>query len=196
MERLHVHYIREMIYRFRADQGIRAIARDLGLSRLTVRRYRAMAVTAGLLEADRPLPEEAELECLLGPPAKPPRKPSTVLPYREVVTGMIERGLQVSVIHARLCDDHGYKGSYSSVLRFVTSLAPKEAQAYVRVHSLPGGEAQVDFGSAGMLYDRDGKRRPAWVFVMTLSYSRHQYAELVFDQRIPTWLALPGHRVR
>ena len=24
----------------------------------------------------------------------------------------------------------------------------------------------------------------------TLSYSRHQYAELVFDQKVPTWLAL------
>jgi hypothetical protein len=31
------------------------------------------------------------------------------------------------------------------------------------------------------------------VFVATLCYSRHQYAELVFDQKVPTWLALHQH---
>jgi len=32
--------------------------------------------------------------------------------------------------------------------------------------------------------------RKAYVFVATLSHSRHQYAEIVFDQKIATWLAL------
>jgi transposase len=30
--------------------------------------------------------------------------------------------------------------------------------------------------------------RQAYCFVMTLSYSRHQYAELVFDQKMETWI--------
>jgi len=61
----------------------------------------------------------------------------------------------------------------------------------VRVQTGPGEEAQVDFGSAGKFTDpASGQLRVAYVFVMTLSYSRHQYAELVFDQRIPTWLGL------
>lgn len=61
----------------------------------------------------------------------------------------------------------------------------------MRVHTGPGEEAQVDFGSAGKFLDPiSGILRTAYVFVMTLSYNRHQYAELVFDQRIPTWLAL------
>jgi hypothetical protein len=33
-----------------------------------------------------------------------------------------------------------------------------------------------------------GKKRQAYCFVMTLSYSRHQYAELVFDQKMETWI--------
>jgi Mu transposase, C-terminal domain/Integrase core domain len=33
-----------------------------------------------------------------------------------------------------------------------------------------------------------GVERKAWVFVMTLSCSRHQYPTLVFDQRVSTWL--------
>jgi len=50
---------------------------------------------------------------------------------------------------------------------------------------------QVDFGSVGQLYDPVSKRlRTAFAFVATLGYSRHQYAELVFDQKVATWIAL------
>src|SRR5664279_73846 len=50
---------------------------------------------------------------------------------------------------------------------------------------------QVDFGSVGQLYDPVTRRiRTAYVFVATLCYSRHQYAELVFDQKVVTWIAL------
>lgn len=49
----------------------------------------------------------------------------------------------------------------------------------------------MDFGYAGQLYDPTSERvRKAWVFVMTLGYSRHQYAELVFDQKVETWVEL------
>jgi hypothetical protein len=33
-----------------------------------------------------------------------------------------------------------------------------------------------------------GELRRTWAFVMTLSWSRHQYAEFVFDQKVATWL--------
>jgi hypothetical protein len=62
---------------------------------------------------------------------------------------------------------------------------------FVRVHTAPGEEAQVDFGNVGQLYDpASGQVRNAYVFVATLCYSRHQYAELVFDQKIATWITL------
>jgi hypothetical protein len=77
------------------------------------------------------------------------------------------------------------------VRRFVQRLEPAVQPAVVRVHTGPGEEAQVDFGSAGKLVDaRTRQPRSAWVFVMTLSFSRHQYAELVFDQTTATWLGL------
>ena len=54
-----------------------------------------------------------------------------------------------------------------------------------------GEVAQVDFGFAGWRRDPDtGGQRKSWVFVMVLGYSRHMYAEVVFDQRVQTWLAL------
>lgn len=55
------------------------------------------------------------------------------------------------------------------------------------MHPGAGEEAQVDCGRAGALLDpRTGQVRRAWVLVMTLGYSRHQYAELVFDQKVST----------
>jgi hypothetical protein len=35
--------------------------------------------------------------------------------------------------------------------------------------------------------------RRSWAFVMTLSYSRHQYVEFVFDQKVGTWLESHRH---
>ncbi len=39
-----------------------------------------------------------------------------------------------------------------------------------------------------MLDPATGRRRRTWAFVMTFSWSRHQYVELVFDQKVSTWL--------
>jgi len=179
-----------LIHRLRQGQGQRAIARDLGLSRLTVRKYQALAATAGLLDPATPLPETAVLAATLGPSPQPPRTPSTVLPYQPIVERMLADGVEMTAIFDRLSEDHGYEGSYSSVRRFVHQLRPVVPRVAVRVHAAPGEEAQVDFGSAGRFLDpRTGQPRLAYAFVMTLSFSRHQYAELVFDQRVNTWIA-------
>jgi hypothetical protein len=46
----------------------------------------------------------------------------------------------------------------------------------------------------GKLFDpRRDCLRVAYAFVATLSYSRHQYAELVFDQKVATWIACHRH---
>jgi len=103
----------------------------------------------------------------------------------------LDQGLEMVAILQRLREDHGYKGSYSSVRRFVHHIRPKEKEVYVRVHSEPGEEMQVDFGSIGQIFDPGrGKMRKAYVFVATLCYSRHQYAEIVFDQKVGTWIGL------
>lgn len=191
MERLHVNYMRELIHRVRLGQSDRAIARDLKVSRVTVRKYRQLAQGAGYLDAGLPLPDVQAIVAAVGPEPKPPRNVSSVQPYANIVEGFIEDGVEMMTIFDRLREHHGYTGSYSSIRRFVHNLHPAEGRLTIRVHCGPGEEAQVDFGSAGMLLDPvSGRLRQAYVFVMTLSFSRHQYAELVFDQKIATWLGL------
>jgi transposase len=160
---------------------------------MTVHKYAQLADAAGYLDVRRTLPEAAELTARLGPPPRPPRTPSSLEPYRAEIESLLGDGVEMVTIFDRL-QVRGYTGSYSSVRRFVRHLKPSRPVAVVRVHTPPGEEAQVDFGSAGTLLDPIGRRpRRAWVFVMTLGYSRHQYAELVFDQKVSTWLACHRH---
>jgi len=110
-----------------------------------------------------------------------------VEPYAEVVQQLLDQQVEMVAIFQRLRDDHGFGGSYSSVRRYVHRLRPAEPRVVVRMHAAPGEEAQVDFGPVGRLYDPATDRlRPAFAFVATLSYSRHQYAELVSPSRCPS----------
>jgi transposase len=176
MERLSVQLIVDIVYRLRRGQSVRAIGRDLGHSRATIRRYRNLAKQHGYLDRSRPLPEAAEVLAQLGPALAPAsRTVSSVEPYREVVETLLTQGIETVAIHQRLVRHHGYRGSYSSVLRFVHHLRPPHREAVVRLEWPPGQCAQVDFGGAGMLYDpTTGRRRQAYCFVMTLASSRHQ----------------------
>jgi len=189
-----MHYLRDIIHRLRAGESERRIARDLGLSRPTVHKYRVLAERQGYLVPQTPLPDDALLAAALGPTPQPPRVASSLEPYRDTVLRLLDQGVEMTALHARLRDDYGYTGGYSSVRRFVHHLCPPQVEAVVRIHTAPGEEAQVDFGPVGRLVDPvTGRLRPAYAFVATLSFSRHQYAELVFDQKIPTWIALHRH---
>jgi transposase len=191
MERLHMNYLRDLIYRIRAGESERRIAQDLKVSRPTVHKYKIWADRQGYLNPEQPLPELAVLVAALGPVPQPPQMTSSLEPYRETVERLLDQGVELTAIWQRLRQNYQYTGSYSAVRRFVRHLRPTEPEAIVRVQREPGEEMQVDFGSAGQLFDPGtGRLRAAYFFVATLSYSRHQYAELVFDQKIPTWLGL------
>jgi transposase len=186
-----MNYVRDLIHRLRAGESERRIARDLGVSRPTVHKYHELAQAHGFLEAGSALPDDAMLFRVLGEPPHPPRAVSSVEGYGQIVQQLLEQQVEMTAIYQRLCDDYGYRGSYSAVRRYVHRIRPCEPEVFVRVHTAPGEEAQVDFGSVGRLFDPvSGRLRTAYVFVATLSYSRHQYAELVFDQKVPTWIAL------
>jgi transposase len=191
MEQLHMNHWRDLIYRLRSGDSERQVAKDLGLSRTTVHKYRALAKDRGFLQEGTALPDEASLLTALGSGPQPPHAVSTVEPYQAIVQRLLDQQVEMTAIYQRLREDHGYSGSYSAIRRFVHHLRPTQPEAVVRVHTAPGEDLQVDFGSVGPLFDPGaGHPRPAYVFVATLGYSRHQYAELTFDQKTPTWIAL------
>jgi len=87
-------------------------------------------------------------------------------------------------------DQFGFTGSYSSVRRLVQRLNLREPAATCVLDFAPGEAVQVDFGTGPVItHVMSGKPFKSWIFVMTLCFSRHLYAEIVTDQRVDTWLS-------
>jgi DNA-binding Lrp family transcriptional regulator len=140
MERIHVNHLRELIYRLRAGESQRRIAKDLSTSRTTVSKYRTWAEAQGYLDVTQPLPDGVTLAAASGEPAQPSCAALSVEPYREIVQAWVEQGVEMMAIWQHLQDDYQYPGSYSSVWRFVNKMRSTDPEAFVRVHTAPGAE--------------------------------------------------------
>ena len=106
--------------------------------------------------------------------------------WHEEIIDLLSNKLSTVRIYEQL-REKGYSSSYSSLSRYIRKHNIKKTTC-VRFHTNPGEEAQVDFGDIGKRPDSNGKLRKAYVFNMRLSYSRFDYYEVVFDQKIETWI--------
>jgi transposase len=188
--------VQELVRLVRDGVSDREIAALVGRNRRTVSRYRRWATAQHLL--DGPLPTVGELHACLQatlPVHLPPQQTSSVSPYREQILAYRRQGLELAAIRARLEEQQGVPISYDAIWRLVRRLEQGHpAETFVRVEVPPGSEAQVDFGYVGLQLDpASGRLRKSWVFVLVLAFSRHTYAEVVFDQRVETWLLLHRH---
>ena len=181
---------RAVLVRLRQGDSERDVARARLMGRRKVAAFRALAVQRGWLDAGTPLPEDAQIASVVGEARRARSTISSVEPFRELVGRWNAQGVQGVAIHAALCREHGYTGSYSAVRRMLQAIgAARPPQATVRLQFAPGEAAQVDFGAGPILVDpARGEARRTWCFVMTLCFSRHQYVEFVWDQTVATWL--------
>jgi transposase len=87
--------------------------------------------------------------------------------------------------------ERGYTGRPDHFRHIVACHRPRPtAEAYLRLRTLPGEQAQVDWGHFGHL--TIGKaRRPLMAFVMVLSYSRQIFLRFFLDARLENFLR--GH---
>lgn len=118
-----------------------------------------------------------------GPKAGTPRPDARVLePYLGVIDETLER--YPRLVSTRLYDmicERGYGGSLRSLRRHVRAVRPRaKADVILRVETLPGEQAQVDWAHVGEVVTPGG-RRPLWAFVMVLAHSRASFAELVLS---------------
>lgn len=196
-QRIDMHRLQELVRLHRQGTGAREVARLLGMSPNTERSYREALQTAGLL--DGPAGELPDLSVLKA--AVPRRLPAQQVSNAEAWAEEVKRLLKKKGVGPRAIYDHlrtnrsDFDVGYDSVKRFCARLraaaGPSPDDVAIPVDTAPGEVAQVDFGYVGKLYDPNaGVLRKAWVFVMVLGYSRHQYAQVVFDQKIETWQRL------
>lgn len=117
-----------------------------------------------------------------GPAAVPTSGRSQCEPHRELILGLLERGLSAQRIWQDLRSEHGIEVSYYSVRRFARRLGQSSSLPFRRIECAPGEEAQLDFGRGAPVVGPNGRRRRTWFFRIVLSHSRKGYTEAVFRQ--------------
>ncbi len=186
--------VREMLRRLRLGESARAVAQGMKVSRNTVRGYAEWFRAQRLLPGDAAsLPTAEELAAQLARAAVAAAPEPKLMAYRDELAELLATPLQVKVAWQRFATAHPELDvSYTAFRRFARKyLTEAPRRTVVRMEVAPGEEAQVDFGFAGSISRHAGEPpRKTWAFVMTLAHSRHQYVELVQDQRVTTWLAL------
>ena len=146
----------------------RQIARRLGISRNTVKKY-------------------IENEGIVTP--EPIVRKSKLDPFKaNILTWLEEDGeYKATWIYDHLVP-MGFAGSYEIVKRAVHEIREERQQvAYMRFETEPGFQAQVDFGEF-QVENADGTIRKLYLFSMILGYSRKIYAELIDRCDLPTFL--------
>ena len=118
--------------------------------------------------------------------------PSKLDPYLGFIEDVLKRypRLRATRIFEMLVS-RGYEGSVRQTRRAVKRLRPgPQAEAYLRLKTLPGEQGQVDWASFGHVTVGRAKRALS-AFVMTLSWSRGMDALFTLDQKQDNFLR--GH---
>jgi transposase len=122
----------------------------------------------------------------------PPARRSQIEPYLPFVRATLEKfpTLTASRLFA-MVRERGYLGGPDHFRHLVACHRPRQpAEAYLRLRSLPGEQAQVDWGHFGHL-TIGRARRPLMAFVMVLSWSRRIFLRFFLDARMESFLR--GH---
>ena len=147
------------------------IARQLHLHRDTVRRVLALNGS---------------------PVLSSPLRPSRIDVYRPFILETLTKFPTLTA--ARLyvmVGERGYVGSGEHFRHLIAAMRPRSsAEAYLRLRTLPGEQAQVDWGHFGHL--QIGRaRRALMAFVVVLSHSRQIFLRFFLDARMDSFLR--GH---
>jgi hypothetical protein len=120
-------------------------------------------------------------------------KAPAIAPYSGFITLTLEQHPRLratrlfSMLKAR-----GYPGGVHAVRRYLQRTRPKpKAEAFFRLETLPGEQAQVDWAHFGKVTVGNTQRILS-CFVMVLSHSRAMYARFFLDQTTDNFLR--GHQ--
>ena len=113
-------------------------------------------------------------------------------PFVPFIVEQLEKypGLRASRLFVMI-KERGYPGGPDHLRRIVSRLRPKKpAEAFQRLRTMPGEQAQVDWAHFGKLMIGRAQR-PLWAFVMVLSYSRRLFLRFFPGASMPFFVR--GH---
>ena len=120
------------------------------------------------------------------------KRPSIIDPYLPFIIQTL--GQFPTLTAARLFDmarERGYSGGPSMFRQKIAELRPRpQPEAYLRLQTLPGEQAQVDWGHFGHI-TIGRARRPLMAFVMVLSWGRQIFLRFYLNSQMENFLR--GH---
>jgi transposase len=119
-------------------------------------------------------------------------RPSMLDPYKAFVIATLEQYPRLRATRLYwMVRDRGFPGSVVQLRRYVRTVRPTPpAEVYLRLDTLRGEQAQIDWGNFGPI--QIGRaRRALSCFVLVLSWSRAVYARFALDQTLESFLR--GH---
>lgn len=115
--------------------------------------------------------------------------PQKLDPYRRFITDTLEQYPRLTatrLFHMLL--ERGYEGSAGTLRRYVKRVRPlPRHEAFFRLTTLPGEQAQVDWASFGKIQIGRSQRSLS-CFVMVLCWSRATFARFTLDQTLESFL--------
>ena len=104
-------------------------------------------------------------------------KGSRLDPFKPAVDAMLGKGIFNCVVMLERLQKEGYEGGITILKEYIhPHRLPKSSPAVRRYETLPGRQAQMDWGIVHYI-DEDGIVHKAPAFVMILGYSRAKYVE-------------------
>jgi transposase len=119
-------------------------------------------------------------------------RPSIVDPFVPFIVEQLQKYPELRSTRVfSMLKERGYSGGPDHIRRVVGRLRPKKpAEAFQRLRTMPGEQAQVDWAHFGKL--QIGRAlRPLWAFVMVLSYSRRIFLRFFPGAAMPFFVR--GH---
>lgn len=105
--------------------------------------------------------------------------------FKEQIQSLVEQkpGITTTLILEEICSN-GFDGGRSIVYDYVAKVRHHQKEAYIPLQTLPGEQAQVDWGYCGTIYCGLFHRK-LYMFCMTLSYSRYMYSMFKTIFKVP-----------
>lgn len=119
------------------------------------------------------------------PAAEDKQRPSIVDPYRPFITETLGKYPKICASRIfQMVHERGYPGGPDHFRTIIAGVRPRPApEAYLRLKTLPGEQAQVDWGHFGTIQIGRSKR---WLmaFVMVLSWCRMIFLKFFVNPRV------------
>lgn len=157
--------IMEIQILYKQGKSIRRIAKDMGLSKNTVKKY---------LREEGPIKYKARIA-----------KPSKLDKYKEYLKKRIE-GAKPHIIPGTVLlkeiREQGYEGKLTILRYFIRQYQAPKPEKIIRYETDPGEQMQVDW------WEARGGKKPIYGFVAVLGFSRKAYLEFTTDMQETTLL--------